>query len=388
MTPENRKHLAELIENKKQELLAEWRERVRPILAAQGLSNPALDNDIPHFLDELVQKIRDIDAPHSWHPAEKPGLDLETLAKEHGRQRLELGYDVVQIIREYGILREVLIERSEREGLVIGGKGGHVFYFTFNQAIASAVEAFQQAKEEETLKRRKEYLAFVMHDLKTPLNAIMVAAHVIEEQLDDPRLVSEMVHIIIHSGEQLDNLLQKTIKIEKAAEAKGLDELIPRMFELWPLVQSVIDEHRLLATNSHTTVNNLVPSNFTVFGDAVALKTVYGNLLANAIAYTPGGKIVIGVTTSRRDAVECWVRDTGKGIPPKRLEKLFNKVEPDPNKKGSTGLGLAKVKQIIEAHGGTVCAESKVGEGSTFRFTLPYPGPKEPNGATNPNGPH
>ena len=102
------------------------------------------------------------------------------------------------------------------------------------------------------------------------------------------------------------------------------------------------------------------------------LRRVFQNLVANAITYTPRGEVVIGAReTGMEGAIECWVSDNGSGIPEDRLEKVFDKLETDPQKEGGTGLGLAIVKTFVEAHGGKVTVETKEGVGSTFRFTLP-----------------
>ncbi len=373
MTPENRKKLADLIATQKEALLVEWREHVRPLLSAHSLESPILDNEMPKFLDELAERVQDIDQPFSWVEEAETDTKINHTATSHGQQRFRIGYDIVEVIKEYGILREVLYERAEQAGLIIGGKGGHALNFTFNKAAAMAVESFQLEKEIEQRKRRREYLSFIMHDLKTQLNAITVAAHVIEEKVDDPPMVAEMVHIILRGAEQLDDQLQKTIKLQKATVEEGVGDLVPRNFELWPVVQSVMDEYRLVATDSRTTVHNLVPANLRIYADAVALKTILRNLVSNAIKYSPGGKIVIGVTTAHTEGIELWVRDTGEGIPHERLGKLFEKVAPDPEKKGSSGLGLFMVKKLVEAHNGRVTVESTPGEGSTFRIMLPWP---------------
>jgi two-component system, OmpR family, phosphate regulon sensor histidine kinase PhoR len=381
MTPENRRLLAELIETKKDDILETWRSRVRPILKERNLETPALNNELPQFLGEIAQRIRDVDTPYSWKDQVDMEEQVSRTASNHGKQRFNVGYDIVEVLKEYGILREVITEMAESKGLVIGGKGGHVFNFTLNKAASIAADVFQREKEIEAQNRRKEYLAFVMHDLKTPLNAIMIAAQVIEGNSDSAEIVGEMVHIILRSGGQLDEFIQNAIKKEQAEVSEGTEDLVPRVFDLWPLVQSVIEEHRVLAEDSQTNIMNLIPANLTLYADAVAMKTVFRNLISNAIKYAPGGKIVVGVTTSRQDDIECWVRDDGTGIPEERMNSIFEKGSRDPKKKGSTGLGLAMVKKIVEAHGGTITAESKVGEGSTFRLVLPLK--KASNAATD-----
>jgi signal transduction histidine kinase len=95
-------------------------------------------------------------------------------------------------------------------------------------------------------------------------------------------------------------------------------------------------------------------------------------LIANAIKFTPRGKVVIRAQQIESiDVVECRVSDNGAGIPPEHLEKVFEEFETGSQDEGGLGLGLAIVKTFVEAHGGKVTVESKQGAGSTFQFTLP-----------------
>jgi signal transduction histidine kinase len=115
-----------------------------------------------------------------------------------------------------------------------------------------------------------------------------------------------------------------------------------------------------------------VPEGLTAFADANMLTLIFQNLISNAIDYTPNGEVTIGAKKIEESAaVECWVSDNGAGIPADRLDKVFDKLETDPDKKSGMGLGLAIVKQFVEAHGGQVAVESELGQGSTFRFTIP-----------------
>ena len=118
-----------------------------------------------------------------------------------------------------------------------------------------------------------------------------------------------------------------------------------------------------------------MPDELVVFADANLLRRVFQNLMANAIRYTPNGEVRIGARSiGTGSAVECWVSDNGAGIPVGSLEKIFDKGESERAEIGGTRLGLTIVKNFVEAHGGTVTVESKLGVGSTFRFTLPDSG--------------
>jgi signal transduction histidine kinase len=103
------------------------------------------------------------------------------------------------------------------------------------------------------------------------------------------------------------------------------------------------------------------------------LTEVFQNLLANAAKYTEGGEIMV-LAEAVPGAVECCVDDNGEGIPPDRIERIFDKLatDPDPQKQG-IGLGLAIVKQAVEAHHGTITVESTPGAGTTFRLVIPVP---------------
>jgi Signal transduction histidine kinase len=96
------------------------------------------------------------------------------------------------------------------------------------------------------------------------------------------------------------------------------------------------------------------------------------NLIATALTYTPRGEVIVGAReTGPEGGIVCWVSDNGSGIPADRLERIFDRLETDPEKSGGTGLGLAIVKAFVEAHSGEVTVETKEGVGSRFQITLP-----------------
>ena len=143
-----------------------------------------------------------------------------------------------------------------------------------------------------------------------------------------------------------------------------------RTFDLWPLVEALVHDIEPVARTAGTRLTNQVPDDLIIFADASLLRRVFQNAIANAIAYTPRGEVVIGAREFGAGAIECWISDNGGGIPPERLEKVFDKSETGPEMDG-WGLGLAIVKAFVEAHDGKVSVESKEGLGSTLRFTLP-----------------
>jgi len=231
--------------------------------------------------------------------------------------------------------------------------------------------ATQQALEVQ--KRREEYLAFVAHDLRTPLNAVSLATRVLELTFRDPSARAETARMLKTLGrnvKQLQALVEKIIEENTNLRTETGVKLERRDFDLWPLVEALIHDLRPVAGTGSTQLINKVPQNLVAFADASLLRRVFQNLIANAIKYTPRGKVIIGAR-ELEDALECWVSDNGAGIPEAQLEKVFDELVSGAPEEGGLGLGLAIVKTFVEAHGGHVSVESKEGVGSTFRFTLP-----------------
>jgi two-component system, OmpR family, phosphate regulon sensor histidine kinase PhoR len=224
-------------------------------------------------------------------------------------------------------------------------------------------------------RRREEYLAFVAHDLRSPLNAISLAAHVLQTSSPGQGAGAEtaqMLNTLHRNVQRLQALVEKVLKESDHIQPETGIKLERREFDLWPLVEALIHDLHPVAATAGTQLTNDVPEDLTVYADASLLKRVFQNLVANAIKYTPRGEVVIGAQkTGAAGGLECWVSDNGAGIPEDRLAIIFDKLETDPEREGGTGLGLAIVKTFVEAHGGKVTVESKEGVGSTFRFTLP-----------------
>jgi signal transduction histidine kinase len=169
----------------------------------------------------------------------------------------------------------------------------------------------------------------------------------------------------------LEGLVGKILEENSNLETEVGIRLQKRQLDLWPLVEALIHDLHPVAGTSSTQLINQVPDDLVVYADASLLKRVFQNLIANAIKYTPRGEVIIGAAELNAEcAVECWVSDNGAGIPEEMHERVFEKGETD-SENGGNGLGLAIVKTFIEAHEGRVTVESKTGDGSTFRFSLP-----------------
>lgn len=365
--------LAALIRRERHALLTQWRQQVEQLPSAQHLDVPTLNDHIPGLLEELATALQ------SGSDETIAGALGEGSPSAHGLQRLRDGFDIVEVVAEYNILRGCIHDLAENNGLSLQGKPFHISNLVLDQAIGLAVETFATQQALEVQRRREEYLAFVAHDLRTPLNAISLAANVLELTLPAGGAKAEtgrLLKTLRRNAQQLEGLVGKVLEENANLQSEGGVKLERRDLDLWPLVEALIHDLHQEAEAGGTHLFNKVPDDLVVYADASLLRRVFQNLLANAIKYTPRGEVVIGAREPGAEgAAECWVSDNGAGIPDELLEKVFDKGETDPEAEGGTGLGLAIVKTFIEAHGGTVAVESKQGFGSTFRFSLPGKAP-------------
>jgi two-component system phosphate regulon sensor histidine kinase PhoR len=368
-TISNLDKLAELIRRERDALLLQWRLQVRQLPSAQHLDTPALNDHIPHFLEELAVALQSQSRetiPEALEGASPPA---------HGLQRLQEAFDLEEVVAEYNILRGCLHDLAEKNGLSLQGEPFHIMNRVLDQAIGMAVQTYATERALEVQRRREEYLAFVAHDLRTPLNAISLATRVLDVTFGEPTERAEtarMLKTLSRNVQHLQRLVEKIIEENMHLRTETGVKLERREFDLWPLVESLIHDLRPVAGTGSTKLINKVPHRLVVYADASLLRRVFQNLIGNAIKYTPRGKVLIKAQElSAEGVVECRVTDNGKGIPEERLEKVFDELETDSPSEGGLGLGLAIVKTFIEAHGGRVALESKPGVGSTFQFTLP-----------------
>ncbi len=371
--------LAALVEKERDALLARWRKQVRELPSAKHLDTPTLNDHIPNLLTELAEALE----KNSNQTI--PEALVEESAQTHGKQRLNDGFDIEEVVAEYNILRGCIHDLATENSITLQGRPFHVINRVFDLAIGVALKTYSSQRALEVQQKREEYLAFVAHDLKTPLFAISLAGRVLENRL--PKLgftpdTAKILNTLRRSVQQLEGLVRKVL--DENSNLGNMDDqnkdgdlkLERREFDLWPLVESLMEEIQPLADDAKTRLINQVPDDLVAFADAGLLKRVFQNLVSNAIHYTPGGQITVAAADSGTGGdslggINCWVSDNGAGIPKDMLASVFNKGESDPDNPEGTGLGLAIVQTFVEAHGGAVGVESTEGKGSIFRFSLP-----------------
>ena len=223
---------------------------------------------------------------------------------------------------------------------------------------------------------RRDFVANVSHELKTPVGALSLLAEAVLASSDDADQVRHFAERMQLEASRLSHLVQDVIDLSRLqgddphthAEIVDVDDLVDRS----------IDEVRTVAAASNVDFIVGNPSRASVYGDRGQLQTAIRNLLANAVAYSPGGTRVAVEARVTGSMVEILVKDQGIGIPSNDLDRIFERfyrVDPARSRvTGGTGLGLSIVKHVCQNHGGECTAWSEMGVGSTFTLRLPLYG--------------
>jgi two-component system phosphate regulon sensor histidine kinase PhoR len=222
---------------------------------------------------------------------------------------------------------------------------------------------------------RRDFVANVSHEFKTPLTAIQgFAETLLNGALDDKANRRRFVEIIREHAWRLARLTDDLLKLSRI-EAGRL-ELEMRPIRVEALVNSCIETARLKAEGKGLQIHvNLQENAPPVRGDGAQLGEVLQNLVDNALQYTPSGGQIAVQARSNGQEVDFTVIDTGIGIPESDLERIFERfyrVDAARSREaGGTGLGLAIARHIVDAHSGRIWVESAVGHGSRFHFSIP-----------------
>jgi signal transduction histidine kinase len=218
---------------------------------------------------------------------------------------------------------------------------------------------------------REDLLSIVSHDLRNPLSAIIVGAALVKRTLPADAPAKGTVDIVARNAARMETMIRDLLTASKLREGKLAVE--PRPVAVGDLLTETADAFDLaLRDHGITLAVELAPNVPPVSCDPARIAQVHANLVGNALKFTPkGGSITNGAKPSG-DEVVFSVRDTGVGIEPAAATHVFDRYwQKSEDATRGTGLGLFIVKGIIESHGGRVWVESKPGEGSDFRFTLP-----------------
>ena len=239
---------------------------------------------------------------------------------------------------------------------------------------AGLVTGEDRSADRRFVEARRDFVANITHELKTPIGAILLLSEAIDATADDPDAVRGFVTRLTAETERLNELVSHILALSRLQAEDPL--LAAEPVDVDAVVEASLQRCRPRAAAREVALSSGGPSGLTVLGDRHQLETAVTNLVQNAIAYSePGARVVVTTTGGEGDTVELKVSDTGIGISEADLARIFERfyrVDPGRSRdNGGTGLGLSIVKHIATAHGGEVAAWSRLGQGSTFTLRIP-----------------
>ncbi|MDO5500462.1 MAG: ATP-binding protein [Propionibacteriaceae bacterium] len=229
---------------------------------------------------------------------------------------------------------------------------------------------------------RRDFVANVSHELKTPIGAIALLAEAVEQAADDPEAVRTFATRMGRESGRLADLVRQIIELSRLQSGEPL--MTAGTTDIDQVLTEAVDRVRARAHARSVALTLAGEDDLRVLGDAEQLTTAVANLVENAVIYSePHQKVVVGarrVVEADDSFVELTVTDNGLGISAKELPRIFERFYrvdyARSRDNGGTGLGLAIVKHVTAAHGGTVSVWSHLGHGSTFTIRLPEHPPK------------
>lgn len=220
---------------------------------------------------------------------------------------------------------------------------------------------------------RRDFVANISHELKTPIGAIGLLSEALGHAADDPVQVRRFADQLHKEAERLGSLTQEIIELSRLQAKDALSH--PEMIEVDAVIAAALDQNRVLADAHRITLASGGERGHRVWGDEAMLITAVHNLIANAVQYSPSpSRVGVGVIATD-DIIEIAVTDQGIGIPEDELDRVFERFfrvdQARSRTTGGTGLGLSIVKHVVQNHGGDVRVWSQHGRGSTFTIRLP-----------------
>ena len=348
--------LAAVLQEHRSHLITYWGDRITGAIAGAMLPRAELLDHIPAFVDELIRAL---------HPEAMSLPPMSANAEEHGEQRLGLGFDVAEVVREYGLLHECILQIAGEAELVISPREHQVIVKWLNVGIADAVAQYVKQRDLELQRQHSEHLGFIAHELRNPLGSVKLAfGRLRRSELAPSRTVEMVERGLTRMGEMIDGALSH------ASLRMGV---IPRLapLALRNFLHDIETEAAIEAQAKGIEIVVLAPEDLIIEADPRLLRSAISNLVHNAVKFSQEGSKVVVSATRSEGRLTIEVMDGCGGLPPGKVEELFDPLVQRGDNRSGFGLGLGIALQAAEAHNGTVRVRDLPGKGCVFVVDLP-----------------
>jgi signal transduction histidine kinase len=286
-----------------------------------------------------------------------------------------LGFDVWEVVREYGLLEECVSDFAAADQLAVPAQDQKNLAAWMNKRLADAVAQYVRQRDLERDRQASEHLGFLAHELRNPLNAARLAL----ERLRSAELAGggRAVEILDRSLRRTSQLIEDALA--QASLRLGLEPCIETI-ELRPFVDELEREATIDGESKNVQVDVAVPPDLAVAADPRLLRSVLANFLANAVKFSrPNTQVRVSATRTGGD-VTLDVADGCGGLPAGKAEELFKPLVQRSENRSGYGLGLAIASEAAAAHSGRISVRDVPGRGCVFSLTLPNSARRPVNG--------
>jgi signal transduction histidine kinase len=349
--------LADLLKARRSDLIARWLYATRQQNTVDPLPATEVVDRIPVFIDELIGAL---------HPDALPLPSLGETAVEHGAQRLSLGFNVGEVVREYGILHRAILDLAQESAVAITERDHRLISKWLNSGIASAVSQYVTERDAELHRSAAEHLGFIAHEIRNPLSSARIAFSILSR--GDPGPPSRAHELLGRNLRRVAEVVDNTLNHSSLKMG-----IVPRIapIEILPFLQEIDFDASAEASAKEIRVAIDGPPDLVIDGDARLLRSAVSNLLYNAIKFSHDSSTVFVRAWTAPGEILIEVEDACGGLPPGLAEELFLPLVQRGTNQTGFGLGLAIALQAAEAHNGTIRVRDLPGSGCAFTLSLP-----------------
>jgi signal transduction histidine kinase len=356
--------LGQTIDENRAEIERRWLERVQSEVAARpGIELTQLRDGLPDYLVALVDQLR-------GHGAEDLEAKSESIwarvARDHGVTRVQLGFDIGQLIHEFIVLRHVIRDLSREKGTMAEGPDA-VLADVLDAAISAAVQAYVDARDYQARKKQSKHIAFVTHELRNPLTTAKLTTAELRIWAAPEQLGG--FDRLERSHKRLSDLIDGVLLTEGLES--GTIESQPVEIRVGQIMEGALEAARAVASQKGLAFRASYDPDTPVSVDPSLTRSAIQNLVDNAAKYTDSGHVDI-TAEDRGGELVVHVRDTCHGISAEELRTVFEPFKRGTTGKSGTGLGLAIARRAVEAQGGSIGAESPGASGCHFWIRIPF----------------
>jgi signal transduction histidine kinase len=350
--------LHSVLKGQRELLIACWGTKIRAAVSAPLTSTELLDR-IPAFVDEIIAALN----PDG---IARPGGSGN--AEEHGAQRLRLRFDVADVVRDYGLLHECILEIADDARVEISLPEQLVIARWLNSGIADALAQYVKRRDQERDRQTSEHLGFIAHELRNPLAAARVALQRLRNR--ELNVGGRTVDLLERSLRRTSAMIDNTLS--HASLRLGVDPRLEQL-ALGDLLRDIEVDASVDAQARGIDLVMAAKGHGLITADPRLLRSAVFNLVQNALKFSPAGSEVSLTANAEPGVVTIEVADSCGGLPPGNVDDLFSPLVQRGENRTGFGLGLAIARQAVEAQGGTIKVRDVPGDGCVFSIELPQP---------------